>query len=96
MQPYAERVGQLLSDGYVVNDRNANVRLTAKGVARLHQLIHEGYLMMAARENNVKLTQKGVAVLLACADRPAKPKSEKLDQPRFSENKWRVNYDPIP
>jgi hypothetical protein len=73
---YIERVGQLLSDGYLMNDRSADVRLTSKGVAKLHDLIHEGYMIMASREDNVRLTNKGVAVLLACADRPARPRRE--------------------
>lgn len=75
-QRYIERVEQLLADGYLVNDRSSDVRLTSKGVAKLHELIHEGYLVMARREENVGLTNKGLAVLLACADRPMKPRKE--------------------
>lgn len=77
MQRYVERVDELLIDGYLINDRLTNVRLTEKGVAQLHNLIHQGYLVMARREDNVQLTQKGIAVLLACADRPIRPRQIK-------------------
>jgi predicted transcriptional regulator len=75
-QSYAQRIDELLNDGYLVNDRGADVRLTSKGVARLHALIDDGFMIMARRDDNVRLTNKGVAVLLACADRPVKPRRE--------------------
>jgi hypothetical protein len=77
MQRYAERIGQLLVDGYITN-RCVDVRLTPKGIAKLHEFIHNGYLVMANREDTVRLTQKGFSVLLACADRPTKPKKNDI------------------
>lgn len=78
MQPhrYAQRIEELLRDGYLVNDRSADIRLTTKGVAQLHQLIDDGFLVISHRAENVRVTHKGVAVLLATADRPVKPRRE--------------------
>lgn len=79
MQPhtYAQRVAELLCDGYLANDRRADIRLTPKGIAKLHDLIDSGFLILANRNENVRLTDKGVAVLFACADRPVnKPRRE--------------------
>lgn len=73
---YAQRVAELLCDGYLVNDRRSDIRLTPKGLAKLHDLIDSGFLIVANRQDNVRLTDKGVAVLFACADRKIKPRRE--------------------
>jgi hypothetical protein len=71
---YVERIGELLADGYLVPVHGSDIRLTPAGVRRLHELIHDGLLYTAKREDNVQLTYKGLRVLLACADRPVKPR----------------------
>lgn len=73
---YAQRIAELLCDGYLAKDRRTDVRLTPKGLAKLHDLIDSGFLIIANRNDNVHVTDKGVAVLFACADRPAKPRRE--------------------